>query len=518
MHGKGNKNLLPIFSWIFLLSQQQGLLLLLLLLPLAASSNSNGGGCPRSYSLTIPSAAVPTHANKNKLIIAHRGACFHFPEHTIPAYRLGLEMGADFIEPDLVATSDGRLIALHTADLNVTTDVMEKFPDRQPHFSPFMNRSGYWTYNFTLEEIQTLRVKQRLPRARTTAYDGVFSIPTFVEIQQLINSWNEEQEPQILLHVDKSSSENNTTAIIEDKGHHHYQQFAGQYAELKAAPWFAKDANINLVDVFLDELSAHADVFAKPLECSDAITPYDEYLVPPLVIQSFEGDVLLELETKWKSHPTTQGAPVPPMILLVHKYQCWEEPYWFEVGEKWRQVVQGLGVDKVCFPKIGPNVKDGQGAIDRAKEFNLVIHPWTERPEHEFLLPGFQDGFEETQYLLCHVGGQGVFSESVHTAIMAVRMGCPGDSSSSSSSSSSLGSSSSSNKDNKNSALCWEDEAEADFYVGLASFVMGAFVAAIISIWLNRRYNKGRPPRQEQLPTEDHDDGGIEETPDDEML
>jgi glycerophosphoryl diester phosphodiesterase len=120
--------------------------------------------------LVVPST-VTTHAPQ--IVIAHRGASAHLPEHTLPAYRLALELGADYVEPDLVPTKDNQLIAIHSMDLNVTTDVAEKFPSRQI-FSKYLNRTGYWTYEFTLTEIKTLRVHQRLPAARSTAFDGKY--------------------------------------------------------------------------------------------------------------------------------------------------------------------------------------------------------------------------------------------------------------------------------------------------------------------------------------------------------
>ena len=555
------------------------------------ASPSDGDGCPRAYSLTIPEAAVKTHNNGDKLIIAHRGASFHLPEHTLAAYRLALEMGADFVEPDLVATKDGHLIALHTADLSVTTNVEEVFgmggtrrdlqeesvdnatasqPEgsnstpsgqtpqqqttqtqttttgrREPWFSPFANRTGYWSFNFTLAEIQTLRVKQRLPRARTTAYDGMFSVPTFLEIQQLVQNWNQERVPQLLLHVDEDGETDTTATAAEPASgnataHTHYQQTAGVYAELKSTPWFEKDANINLVDLLLQEIDDNADLFQSVLKCPD-IFRFDEYTVPPLVIQSFEGEALQDLTEKWKAHPSPniQQAPLPPMILLISQYNCWEESFWFQVGETWRKYVQGVGMDKACFPKVGSAddkghmnvVEEGQSAKERAEEFNLVIHAYTERPEHEFLMEGFQNGLEETQYLLCTIGAQAVFSESVHTGILAARMGCPtteatiggdGEDEDGSVESSSGGKSNQepSGGSSASKNLCWENSSEANLYVGLASFSMGVIVVILLSMWAKRGITGRRPPRQQQVPSEDQDEasGGVELPPDDELL
>ena len=136
--------------------------------------------------LAIPSTV--THRPLQQ-VIAHRGASAHVPEHTVAAYRLALELGADWIEPDIVATRDGQLIALHTVDLAVTTNVADVFDEDRQWFSSFANRTSYWTFNFTLEEIQQLKVKQRLPDARTEMYDNLFGIPTLTDILDVLVEW-----------------------------------------------------------------------------------------------------------------------------------------------------------------------------------------------------------------------------------------------------------------------------------------------------------------------------------------
>jgi glycerophosphoryl diester phosphodiesterase len=499
--------------------------LLLLLCPLEIWAE---GGCPQQYSLSIPQAAVQKHTNNDKLIIAHRGASYHFPEHSLAAYRLALEMGADFVEPDLVATSDGHLIAMHSADLNVTTDVSEKFGSiREPWFSPYANRSGYWSFNFTLEDIKTLRVRQRLPRARSTAFDGMFEIPTFTEIQQLVNTWNQETIPQILLHVDQDNGDVNVSSSPTDLQHLHYQQSAGVYAELKASPWFQSDAKINLVDLFLQTLHQNNDNVFDPILACPPSFKFDEYKVPPLVIQAFQGEVLQEMTEKWKQDATTQQSPLPPMILLLDTKNCWEETAWFDIGETWRKFVQGIGMDKECFPKVGEHVEEGKGVKDRAEEFHLVLHPYTERPEHEFLMEGFQDALEETLYFFCEIGAQGIFTESIQTAVMAARMGCPTSVVAPTSSTAGTTANTNTNADpsttpsstnsNKKSPLCWEDTSEANLYLGAAAFVMGVFVTAMLSLWVNRGFSfMPRPSREQQVPGEEPN--SLEDASDNELL
>ena len=116
------------------------------------------------------------------LIIAHRGASGHRPEHTLEAYRLAVEMGADFIEPDLVSTKDGVLIARHENEIGGTTDAGDRFPDRKRTKTvDGQSMTGWFTEDFTLAEVKTMRARERLA-FRSHDYDGQFQIATFDEV------------------------------------------------------------------------------------------------------------------------------------------------------------------------------------------------------------------------------------------------------------------------------------------------------------------------------------------------
>ncbi|MFZ9708379.1 MAG: glycerophosphodiester phosphodiesterase [Steroidobacteraceae bacterium] len=121
------------------------------------------------------------------LVIAHRGASGYLPEHTIEAYRLAIEMGADFIEPDLVATRDGVLIARHEPYLGATTDIASRAEfatRRRTAVIDGVPVDDWFTTDFTLDELKTLRAVQ--PRAdRSQTFNGRFQIPTFNEIVAL---------------------------------------------------------------------------------------------------------------------------------------------------------------------------------------------------------------------------------------------------------------------------------------------------------------------------------------------
>jgi glycerophosphoryl diester phosphodiesterase len=125
------------------------------------------------------------HSASTPIVIAHRGASGHRPEHTIEAYTLAIEMGADVIEPDLVSTKDGVLIARHENEIGGTTDVAVKFPDRRTTRTiDGTSVTGWFTEDLTLAEIKTLRARERL-EFRSHAYDGQFAIPTFDEVLAL---------------------------------------------------------------------------------------------------------------------------------------------------------------------------------------------------------------------------------------------------------------------------------------------------------------------------------------------
>jgi glycerophosphoryl diester phosphodiesterase len=131
----------------------------------------------------------------NILVIAHRGASGERPEHTIESYRLAIEEGADYIEPDLVMTRDGVLIARHENEIGGTTDVAQH-PEfaarRRTQIIDDETMTGWFTEDFTIAEIKTLRARERLPelRPQNCAFDGRCMVPTFDEIMQLATDAN----------------------------------------------------------------------------------------------------------------------------------------------------------------------------------------------------------------------------------------------------------------------------------------------------------------------------------------
>src|ERR1700689_2563642 len=129
------------------------------------------------------------------VVIAHRGASGERPEHTLESYRVAIEEGGDYIEPDLVMTRDGVLIARHENEISGTTDVAQHpafAARRRTQVIDGESFTGWFTEDFTLSEINTLRARERLVdlRPQNRRFDWRFAVPTFDEIMQLVMSAN----------------------------------------------------------------------------------------------------------------------------------------------------------------------------------------------------------------------------------------------------------------------------------------------------------------------------------------
>lgn len=144
------------------------------------------GALLAASTLAVPAAL----ASPDCLVIAHRGASGYLPEHTLAAYALGAQLGADYVEPDLVMTRDGALVARHEAALGGTTDVAAhpEFAGRRRSRTVDGQLVNDWfSDDFTLAELRTLRARERLPELRpaNTRFDGLFAIPDFAAILAL---------------------------------------------------------------------------------------------------------------------------------------------------------------------------------------------------------------------------------------------------------------------------------------------------------------------------------------------
>src|SRR3954469_3775555 len=133
------------------------------------------------------------------VVIGHRGACGYVPEHTLTSYFIAMQDGVDYVEPDLVMTKDGVLVARHENEIGGTTDVAQhpEFADRRARKTiDGVGHEGWFTEDFTLAELKTLRARERIAdiRSANSRFDGQFEVPTFEEILALVDGVQKQRE------------------------------------------------------------------------------------------------------------------------------------------------------------------------------------------------------------------------------------------------------------------------------------------------------------------------------------
>lgn len=296
------------------------------------------------------------------IVIGHRGAAGYRPEHTLASYELAARLGADFMEPDLVVTSDGVLVCRHEPEIGSTTDVAshpELSLRKTTKVLDGVAVTGWFTEDFTLAELKTLRAVERLPQIRqhVTLFNRRYEIPTFQEVLDLRAQLSEELHRRL-----------------------------GVYPETKH-PTFFRNAGLALEPRLLDCLRRNR------LNQPDA----------PVFVQSFEVTNLKQLRaaglrTKAVQLLAASGAPfdtvaagwgptyadlsTPAGLLGVARY------------------AQGIGPDKL---QIIPRRADGRlgsptTLVDDAHDADLVVHPYTFRAENTFLPVDYQTSAAPAEY------------------------------------------------------------------------------------------------------------------------
>jgi len=329
---------------------------------------------------TPESHAMEKPLDGQAIIIAHRGASGERPEHTIASYTLAIEQGADYIEPDLVLTKDGVLIARHENEISETTDVADKpeFADRKTTKTiDGQKMTGWFTEDFTLGELKALRAKERLPQLRKAnmAFDGQFEIPTFQEILTLAKAYG-----------------------------------VGVYPETKHPSYF--------ISIGLPHEAPLLGLLAKFGHVEKSA---------PIFIQSFEVENLKALRSKTKLRliqlMDEKGSPADRSDLTYPQMATAE-------GLKTvATYADGVGPNKaMVIPRtlIG-NLGTPTPLVADAHKVGLAVHPWTFRRENYFLPLGQKSGLDprdigdvkaEMQAFLT-AGVDGIFSDNVTEAVSA---------------------------------------------------------------------------------------------------
>lgn len=363
-------------------------------LPLAASTAyaappaaPTGTTATRTTTDTTAGTTAPLVAKP--LVIGHRGASGYRPEHTLAAYRLAIAQGADFVEPDLVSTRDHVLVARHENEISGTTDVADhpEFADRRTtKVVDGVSETGWFTEDFTLAELKTLRATERLPAVRpaNTAYDGRFEVPTFTEVLNLVRS--------------------------ESRRH---GRTIGVYPETKHPSYF-DSLGLSLEEPLVAAL--------RKADLDDA----DD----PAVIQSFETANLRELD----------GLVDTPIAQLVDKAG---RPWDLTVAgdpRTYRDLVtpagladiatyaDGLGANKdLVLPRTAGATTTPSALVSDAHAAGLLVHIWTLRRENQFMATNYRIGTDpnapgdlaaEARAFL-DAGVDGLFSDNPDLAVAA---------------------------------------------------------------------------------------------------
>jgi glycerophosphoryl diester phosphodiesterase len=289
--------------------------------------------------LAFPATAQEPAMPKDIIVIAHRGASGERPEHTLAAYDRAIEQGADYVEPDLVVTKDGVLVARHENEIGGTTDVADhpEFAERRAtKMIDGQAITGWFVEDFTLAELRTLRARERIPQLRpaNARFDGLFPIPTLAEIIQLVRAREAETGRRI-----------------------------GIGPELKH-PSFLAEQGHDTVALLVEQL--HAAAYRSADE--------------PVFIQCFEVAPLVRLngltELRLVQLVSAQGGPADQPDTT---YTAMLAPAGLPRIAEHADAI-GAELALLLHPNGSPT-----DLIERAHEAGLAVHGWTLRRENAFL-------------------------------------------------------------------------------------------------------------------------------------
>lgn len=372
----------------------------------SASSASSAGSAAADASSDDRSQAAD-HGGKDRrytdakgmpspLVVAHRGASGYRPEHTIAAYELAVQMGADYIEPDLVMTKDGQLVDRHEPEISGTTDVAAhpEFASRKTTKKlDGVDVTGWFTEDFTLAELRTLRAKERLAtvRQRNTIYDGLYQVPTYEEV--------------LRLRERLSKKYRRTIGIIPEIKHSTYFHDKGLVPEPQVVALTEKYG--------LNKRNA------------------------PMWIQSFEITNLKDLRFRhgYKASSTflawTGTGPLDGPYDLISKgdkrlYQDWMTPKGLKEISRF---ANGVGPEKffVIPKKADGTLGQPTSLVGDAHRLGLKVVPWTFRNENQFMAKDLQKGTNpadygkaiEEQVAYLRTGLDGLFTDNPDTGVVA---------------------------------------------------------------------------------------------------
>jgi glycerophosphoryl diester phosphodiesterase len=341
-----------------------------------------------------PAAAASGHHQDQSrpLVIGHRGTAGYRPEHTLGSYQLAVEMGADYIEPDLVSTKDGVLVARHEPEISQTTDVAShpEFAGRRAtKVVDGVPLTGWFTEDFTLAELRTLRAVERIPATRqhNTLYDGRYQIPTFQEVIDLAKQAGQQLHREIGIYPETK----------------HPTYFRGLGLPLEPALVRTLDRNgLN---------RPGAKVFVQSFEVGNLQALRGVLRVPLIQLLSATG---APFDFVAGGDPRTYADLITPAGLRqVARYAA------------------GIGPDKNMIVPRNPagQLLTPTTLVTDAHRAGLLVHPYTFRNENTFLPLDDRRGTDPTAYgnafaedeLFFALGVDGIFTDNSDTAVEARR-------------------------------------------------------------------------------------------------
>jgi glycerophosphoryl diester phosphodiesterase len=351
-------------------------------------------------------AAYNTLDGSAPLIIAHRGASGYLPEHTLEGYQKAIELGASYIEPDLVMTKDGYFIARHEPMLDGTTDVASKFDASRKSTKMLdgVSTTAYFASDFTLAEIKTLRAIQ--PRAnRDQSHNGLYQIPTLDEVIALAKAQSAATGRTIGIYPEVKHS----TFHAQIFGNHAFEDklvgtLHAAYGNTGAAPVFIQSFEVGN----LQYLNTRTDmrlvqlVDANDVNADGSLSLVDPYRQPYDVLASGGQLTFADIVTNVglafvKTYADGVGPWKPYLVTTVDD-----------------------GVDRNGDGQVTINdrrVDGSTGVIEAAHANGLFIHTWTFRDDSGIY--GFTDPQAEMTYYM-KLGVDGVFTEFPDTGVLAL--------------------------------------------------------------------------------------------------
>jgi len=322
--------------------------------------------------------------NQRPLVIAHRGACGYRPEHTLAAFELAVEMGADAIETDLVPTRDGVLICRHDAELSLTTDVADRaeFADRRTYNEiEGVQLEGWFVEDFTWDELRTLRARERWP-FRDHSYDGQFGIVSLVELLEFRKRARTPGGEQIELFLELK----------------HPAYFATRCIDVAR---LVRDA------VFDHRFFVHIQSFEESVLLS---------LVPsrlPL-IQLIDAVATRPFDFTLRNDPRTFGDLITPYGLS--RMAEWASG----IGVWKRLIVPAQTPDADAVAEKPVLLAAATSLIADAHAAGLKVHAWTFRSEPAFLAEDYQGDPQREYQQFCELGVDGFITDFPDVAGRAV--------------------------------------------------------------------------------------------------